>query len=121
MLLIGAPGSGKTLVAQAVAHSVGAALFDLSPKNTDGKWPGKAAATMVSVCRLADCITPDCQGLFTSSVGLSVPVHIPTRPASAVCSQQVSMVVRCAKLLQPSVVYIDEAEKVSLQLIVVVG
>jgi hypothetical protein len=31
------------------------------------------------------------------------------------------MVVRCAKLLQPSFIYIDEAEKVSLQLIVVVG
>ena len=54
MLLIGAPGSGKTMVTQAIAHSVGAALFDLSPQNTDGKWPGKAAATMVCSRPLID-------------------------------------------------------------------
>jgi ATPase family associated with various cellular activities (AAA) len=60
MLLIGAPGSGKTMVAQAIAHSVGAALFDLSPRTTDGKWPGKAAATMVCSRPLIYCIITHC-------------------------------------------------------------
>lgn len=73
MLLVGMPGSGKSMAAQAVAQSAGAAFFDLSPRNTEGKWPGKAAATMVR------------------------------------------MAVRAAKLLAPSVIYIDEAEKVGMQ------
>lgn len=56
MLLTGGHGSGKTMVAQAIAHSVGAALFDLSPRNTDGKWPGKEAAIMVRFDELINCI-----------------------------------------------------------------
>lgn len=74
MLLIGAPGSGKTMVAQAIAHSVGAALFDLSPKSTDGKWPGKAAATMVRCCPLTTSYNDD-SSLWNQPIDLPVPAY----------------------------------------------
>jgi ATP-dependent 26S proteasome regulatory subunit len=47
VLLYGPPGSGKTLLAQAVAHQAGAALLDLSPAATACKYPGREAALMV--------------------------------------------------------------------------
>ena len=54
VLLYGAPRTGKTLVCQAVAHLAGANFFNLSPRNTDGKYPGKAVAMMTHmVCCLS--------------------------------------------------------------------
>ena len=50
-LLFGAPQAGKTALVHAVAAQAGAALFDLSPRATDGKYPGKAAALMVHMAR----------------------------------------------------------------------
>ena len=51
VLLLGCKGTGKTLLSRAVAHHAGAMWFDISPRNTDGKFKGKAAATMVhNVC-----------------------------------------------------------------------
>lgn len=47
VLLYGMPRTGKTLLTQAVANLAGANFFNLSPRNTDGKYPGKAAALMV--------------------------------------------------------------------------
>ena len=47
MLLYGAPNTGKTSLCQAVAHAAGANFFDLSPRNTDAKYPGKAVALMI--------------------------------------------------------------------------
>ena len=47
VLLYGPAGSGKTLLTQAAAHEAGAALFDLSPAATRGKYPGKEAGLMV--------------------------------------------------------------------------
>ncbi|KAK9826724.1 hypothetical protein WJX81_001922 [Elliptochloris bilobata] len=67
VLLYGAPQTGKTALVRAVAAQAGAGLFDLSPRATDGKYPGKAAAMMVF---------------------------------------------KVAKALAPSVIYIDEVEKV---------
>ncbi|KAL4420798.1 hypothetical protein ABPG75_010454 [Micractinium tetrahymenae] len=59
VLLYGPPGSGKTLLAQAVAHQAGAAVFDLSPAATAGKYPGKAAALMVHmVFKAARALAP---------------------------------------------------------------
>ena len=49
VLLYGPPGSGKSLLAQAVAHQAGATLFDLSPAAIDGKYPGKASALLVNM------------------------------------------------------------------------
>lgn len=38
----------------AIAYATGANLFDLSPRNTDGKYPGKTVAMMVHmVCSLS--------------------------------------------------------------------
>ncbi len=51
VLLYGPPGSGKRLLAAAVAHQAGATLFDLSPAAIAGKYAGKAAATMVHMVR----------------------------------------------------------------------
>jgi SpoVK/Ycf46/Vps4 family AAA+-type ATPase len=37
VLLYGAPGTGKSLLAHGIAGSAGALLLDLSPRATDGK------------------------------------------------------------------------------------
>lgn len=47
VLLYGAPKTGKTSLCQSIAHAAGANFFDLSPRNTDAKYPGKAVALMV--------------------------------------------------------------------------
>jgi len=72
VLLYGAKGTGKTLLAHAVARSCGANFFNISPPNTDGKYPGKAVSMMM---------------------------HI---------------VFKVAQTMAPSVIYIDEADKVFL-------
>ena len=51
VLLYGPPGSGKSLLSNAIAHQAGATVFDLSPAVTDGKYPGKQAALMVHMVR----------------------------------------------------------------------
>ena len=51
VLLYGAPKTGKTSLCQSVAHTAGANFFDLSPRNTDAKYPGKAAALMIHMVR----------------------------------------------------------------------
>ncbi len=53
VLLYGAPRTGKSALVRAVAAEAGAALFDLSPRATDGKYPGKAAALMIHMVREA--------------------------------------------------------------------
>ena len=68
--LYGVPSTGKTLLTHAVANSTGATFFNISPRNTDGKYPGKAVALMLH------------------------------------------MVFKIAKVMKPSIVYIDECEKV---------
>ncbi|KAK3245248.1 hypothetical protein CYMTET_45172 [Cymbomonas tetramitiformis] len=70
MLFYGLPKSGKTLLSYAVANGIGANFFNLSPRNTDGKYPGKAVQLMIH------------------------------------------MVFKVAKTMAPSVIYIDEVEKV---------
>eukprot|EP00899_Mesostigma_viride_P008882 jgi/Mesvir1/17996/Mv09337-RA.2 len=70
VLLYGAPGTGKTLLASAVAHVTGSNLFNLSPRATDGKYTGKASALLIH------------------------------------------MVFKVARAMAPSVIYINEAEKI---------
>uniref|UniRef100_A0A3Q0RT95 IQ motif containing with AAA domain 1 like n=1 Tax=Amphilophus citrinellus TaxID=61819 RepID=A0A3Q0RT95_AMPCI len=70
ILLVGPTGVGKKMLVRAVCHETGACLFDLSPMNTAGKYPGKS--------------------------GLAMMLH---------------MVFKVARLMQPSVIWIEDAEK----------
>lgn len=70
-LFYGPPGTGKTLVVRSVVTETNAVLFDLSPINIDGIYPGKKEEDKL-----------------------------------------VASVMVAAKEYQPSVVYIDECEKV---------
>uniref|UniRef100_A0A8D2B073 IQ motif containing with AAA domain 1 like n=1 Tax=Sciurus vulgaris TaxID=55149 RepID=A0A8D2B073_SCIVU len=70
ILLVGPSGTGKKMLVHAVCTETGANLFDLSPSNLQGKYPGKA--------------------------GVQLMVH---------------MVFKVARLLQPSVIWIGDAEK----------
>ncbi len=51
ILLFGASGSGKSMLAHAVAHEAGAHFFDISPRLTDGKYIGKAVSMMLHMVR----------------------------------------------------------------------
>ncbi|KAM9166241.1 IQ and AAA domain-containing protein 1-like [Pangshura tecta] len=70
VLLAGPAGTGKKMLVHAVCTETGANLFDLSPDNLVGKYPGKA--------------------------GLSMLMHV---------------VFKVARLMQPSVIWIGNAEK----------
>ena len=70
LLLAGSKGSGKDMLVNAICTETGATLFDLTPANIVGKYPGKSGLTML--------------------------VHLVTK---------------VSRLLQPSVVYMDDAEK----------
>ncbi|XP_051233542.1 dynein regulatory complex protein 11 [Dicentrarchus labrax] len=70
ILLAGPAGVGKKMLVHAICQETGASLFDLSPLNTAGKYPGKS--------------------------GLAMMLH---------------MVFKVARLLQPSVIWIEDAEK----------
>ncbi|KAG7260443.1 LOW QUALITY PROTEIN: hypothetical protein CRUP_029442 [Coryphaenoides rupestris] len=70
ILLVGPSGVGKKMLVHAICQETGAALFDLSPLNTAGKYPGKS--------------------------GLALMLH---------------MVFKVARLMQPSVIWIGDAEK----------
>ncbi|KAF4020481.1 hypothetical protein G4228_011688 [Cervus hanglu yarkandensis] len=70
ILLVGPSGMGKKMLVKAVCTETGANLFDLSPENLQGKYPGKTGVQML--------------------------VHI---------------VFKVARYLQPSVIWIGNAEK----------
>ncbi|XP_070817354.1 dynein regulatory complex protein 11 [Chaetodon trifascialis] len=70
ILLAGPAGVGKKMLVHAICQETGANLFDLSPLNTSGKYPGKSGLTMM--------------------------LH---------------MVFKVARLLQPSVIWIEDTEK----------
>lgn len=70
ILTEGPPGSGKKMLVHAVCNELGAMLFDLTPANIVGKYPGKT--------------------------GLIMLIHL---------------VMKVSRLLQPSVIWMDEADK----------
>ncbi|KAJ8924583.1 hypothetical protein NQ315_000733 [Exocentrus adspersus] len=70
VLVAGPKGSGKDMLVQAICTEVGATLFDLTPANIVGKYPGKS--------------------------GLIMLLHL---------------VVKVSRLLQPSIIYMDCAER----------
>ena len=50
-MFFGLEGTGKSLLSRALAAETGAAWFDISPRVTDGKWPGKQIGPMLAqVC-----------------------------------------------------------------------
>ena len=51
VLLFGASGSGKSVLAHAIAHEARACFFDISPRMTDGKYAGKAVTMMLHMVR----------------------------------------------------------------------
>eukprot|EP00743_Colponemidia_sp_Colp-15_P001010 GILK01001116.1.p1 GENE.GILK01001116.1~~GILK01001116.1.p1 ORF type:complete len:850 (-),score=212.62 GILK01001116.1:85-2634(-) len=77
MLLYGPKGTGKTLLARAVATETGAHFFDLSPSNIEGKYGGKNGATMLihMIFRIAMEQGPaviyidDCEKVFSGAAG----------------------------------------------------
>ncbi|XP_067890711.1 dynein regulatory complex protein 11 isoform X2 [Heterodontus francisci] len=71
LLLAGPSGVGKKMLVHALCTETGANLFNLSPHNIAGKYPGK--------------------------IGLQMMIHL---------------IFKVARLLQPSVVWIDNAEKI---------
>eukprot|EP00079_Xenopus_tropicalis_P030638 XP_012826779.1 PREDICTED: IQ and AAA domain-containing protein 1 isoform X2 [Xenopus tropicalis] len=70
LLLAGPSGVGKKMLVNSICNETGANLFNLSPENIAGKYPGKS--------------------------GLQMMLH---------------MVLKVARQLQPSVIWIDDAEK----------
>lgn len=47
MLLVGPSGVGKKMLIHAICQETGANLFDLSPLNVAGKYPGKSGLQMM--------------------------------------------------------------------------
>ena len=47
ILLVGPSGMGKKMLVKAVCTETGANLFDLSPENLQGKYPGKTGVQML--------------------------------------------------------------------------
>lgn len=47
ILLAGPAGVGKKMLVHAICQETGANLFDLSPMNTAGKYPGKSGLAMM--------------------------------------------------------------------------
>lgn len=47
LLLTGPHGSGKKMLVHAVCTEIGGVLFDLSPANIVGKYPGKSGLIML--------------------------------------------------------------------------
>lgn len=47
ILLVGPSGVGKKMLVQAVCTETGANLFDLSPSNLQGKYPGKTGVQLM--------------------------------------------------------------------------
>lgn len=77
MLLYGAPNTGKTSLCQAVAHAAGANFFDLSPRNTDAKYPGKAVALMIHmVCTSSLFTLCSAVQMMPSPQNLALLLHV---------------------------------------------
>lgn len=85
ILLYGAPGTGKTMLAHAIAHDAGASLFDLSPGVTDGLYPGKKGAALLvqMVFRCAKAFAPSVvliDGCEKVSITYNITIHKALNP-----------------------------------------
>lgn len=138
LLLYGAHGSGKTMLAHAIAHESGACLFDISPCVTDGKYAGKAVTMMMHMvstfclvhlcCCVYACLdncSPLQKCMFVSIIALNF-VRKATHakhdlPSSSLLCMAAAALLSClfvqvfkvAREVGPSMIYLDDAEKVS--------
>lgn len=64
ILIAGPHGSGKKMLVNAICTELGAVLFDLTPSNIAGKYPGKSGLIMllhlISKVILINCIEKHC-------------------------------------------------------------
>jgi SpoVK/Ycf46/Vps4 family AAA+-type ATPase len=76
MLITGPRGCGKKMLANIIANEVGATLFDLSPANIVGKYPGKDGLKMLIhlVSKVGKALEPtvilinDCEKQFAKKL-----------------------------------------------------
>ena len=112
LLLYGAPGSGKTMLAHAMAHACGARLFNISPRQVEGKYAGKAVTMMLHMVRFHYMIRAMCTHAMkhpAREAELQLhALHSDITLRSCVTMQ----VFKVAREMGPSVIYLDEAEKV---------
>ncbi|MCO5548461.1 hypothetical protein L7F22_001919 [Adiantum nelumboides] len=73
VLIYGGEGNGKTLLVHAACSAAGATFINLSPRNTDGKYPGSQLGKMLQIA------------------------------------------FKVAKIMAPSIIYIDEAELIFIK------
>ncbi|KAL8567498.1 hypothetical protein ACOMHN_010089 [Nucella lapillus] len=84
LLLAGPRGVGKTMLVQAICNEVGANLFDLSPANLVGKYPGKEGLKMLMhlIFKVGRALQPsvffvgNCEKMFKKKI----PKTDPTDP-----------------------------------------
>ena len=75
-MLTGAAGTGKKMLVNAIANETGANLFNLTPSNTDGKYPGKKAYEMVhTVFKVAKALAPSVRTVGSNGSPGSGPLH----------------------------------------------
>lgn len=94
ILLAGPSGVGKKMLVHAICQETGAALFDLSPLNTAGKYPGRTGLTMM--LHMVFKVTPSLTQTTEADGWVS----------------QCLLLTQVAKLLQPSVICIEDTEKI---------
>jgi len=58
LLIVGAPGTGKRLLVNAIANETGANLFNLTPSNTDGKYSKKEYVLVHTTFKVAKALAP---------------------------------------------------------------
>lgn len=86
MLLVGPKGTGKKSLVAALAHDVGANLFDLTPSNTAGKYTAKKGLDGIDgllhkVCGQCPCVRSLC---VWSPCGISV-CHLCIQRVGSLC------------------------------------
>ena len=129
VLLYGAPGSGKTMLAHAIAHESGGRLFNISPRLTDGKYPGKAATMLMHIVSPSHLFRELYKTLPEEEPRAEVRTHMniyitactgqpadsamyPASSRHALSVNPIAQVFKVAKALGPSVIYLDDTEKV---------
>jgi len=58
LLIVGAPGTGKRCIVNAIANETGANLFNLTPSNTDGKYSKKEYIMVHTTFKVAKALAP---------------------------------------------------------------